>query len=445
MSESLDPGLVGEAVLRAALGGGFEEAAASVERRSRNMVRIANSQPSVSQSWESLHVDLYLARGGRLVQASLEIRDPGEMERILAGLSRGLEGAERSFIYAPLPDPDPSARPLEGGFDSAVEKILNDPSDAAEAIINKAHSEGAERAAGVLDLGISERCVSTTKGFDMCERKTWVAAHLRAFRGDGSGHWGHGSRLLDLRILEETASRAARYADLSRRPRPVEPGKRDLVLSPMVFGELLGPIGRAFSAFSYMTGLSFMAGRKPGDAVASEILTIKDSPLRADLIGSAGFDDEGQATRTTALVERGIFRSLLHNTKTAAAMGSKSTGNAGWIYPRPWALTVEPGDRGEEDLIKDLREGLVVTNSWYTRFNNVAEGVFSTVSRDALLVVENGEMVGAGTKIRIADTLGNLLRNAEALGKKAEKVMWWEIEVPVEAPFILVRNVNTSK
>lgn len=445
MDEDLDPRLVGEAVIRAALGGGFDEAAAHVDRRLRSMVRIANSQPSVSQSWEALHIDLYLARGGRVVQTSLETRDPGELGRILAVLSRDLEGVERSFIYAPLPDSDPSARPLEGGFDPGVEKILQDPSDIAEAMINRAHSEGAERVAGVLDLGISDRCVSTSRGFSMCERKTWASAHLRAFRGEGSGHWGHGSRTVDRRALEEAASRAAMYADLSRRPRPVEPGRRDLVLSPMVVGELLGPVGRAFSAFSYMTGLSFIAGRKPGDAVASEVLTIRDSPLRADLMGSAGFDDEGQATRTTTLVARGVFSSLLHNTKTASAMGSRSTGNAGWIYPRPWALTIEPGDRSEEELVKDLGKGLVITNSWYIRFNNIAEGVFSTVSRDALLVVENGEITGSGTKIRIADTLGNLLRNTEALSKRVEKVMWWEIEVPVEVPFILVRNINTSK
>jgi len=71
--------------------------------------------------------------------------------------------------------------------------------------------------------------------------------------------------------------------------------------------------------------------------------------------------------------------------------------------------------------------------------------VFSTVLRDALLIVENGEVVGAARKMRIADTIPNLLSNIEALSRRAYKVKWWEIDTPVEVPYILVRSIRMAR
>jgi len=434
----------GEMIVKKALEAGFDECAVLLNNVERSMVRIANNQVVVTQNWVSGRASLYLSAKERVFQLSFDTINIDHIERSIKELALGVDRAERSFLYAPLPDPDPNARPLEGGFDQKVYDMLEKPSEVSEILINTALSEGAERVAGVIDLGVEERCLITSKGFSRCERKTFFTSHLRSFVGEGSGHWGYGSRFYDAREVENVARRSAEYAKLSRTQRSVEPGLYDMVLSPMVLGELLGSVARGFSAFSYILGLSFLRGKKPGDKVASDALTLKDDPLKNDLLGSSGFDDEGIATRVNTLIEHGVFKTLLHNTKTASYMGVGSTGNAGWIYPRPWSLTIEPGDMGDDELVKELKRGLIITNNWYTRFHNYVEGIFSTVSRDALLIVENGDIVGAAKKVRITDTLPNLLSRINAVGRTLYKVKWWEIGVPVEIPFVLVRGLRIS-
>ncbi len=436
---------LGERIVKKAIEAGFSDCAVLINNTERTMVRIANNQVAVSQSWVSERASLYLSVRERIFQVSFDTLSMDYIERAIRDLASRSDQVERSFLYAPLPDPDPRAKPLEGGFDHRVASMLEDPREASEILINTALEEGAERVAGVIDLGIEERCLVTSKGFSRCEKKTFFVSHLRSFSGEGSGHWGYGSRLYDAGRVEEVARSSAWYARSSRSQRSIEPGVYDVILSPMVFGELLGSISRGFNALSYILGVSFLRGKKPGDKIASGVLTLKDVPSKQDLLGSSGFDDEGIATRINTLIDRGIFKTLLHNTKTASSMGVLSTGNAGWIYPRAWSLTVEPGSVSEDDLVKDLKRGLIITNNWYTRFHNYVEGIFSTVSRDALLIVEGGEVVGAARRMRIADSIPNLLQRIEAVGKTLYRVKWWEIGTPVEIPFILVRGLRIAR
>lgn len=441
----IDPLYVGEKISQSASRAGFIEHAALLNSVERTMVKISNSQPSVIQSWSSYNASIYLSRDEKILQLSFDTWNTDLIAKKFGEISQSIGDVEKSFLYAPLPDPDPSARPLEGGYDHTILKIMEDPSDIAESLINRALDEGVERVAGVIDLGVGERCLLTSKGFRGCERKTFVAIHLRSFKGEGSGHWGYGSRIYSVKDAKEVAIRSAEYARLSTSRRDIEPGKVDAILSPMVFGELWGSFVMGFTGFAYIVGNTFLKDRKPGDRIASEKLSVADKPLKQDLMGSSGFDDEGIATRNTYLIEKGVLRSLLHNTKTARYLGTSSTGNAGWVVPRPWSLSIEPGDMDEEELLRELRRGILVNNNWYTRYHNFVEGVFSTVLRDAILVVENGEIKGAVRRMRIADTVANLINNIEALGRRVYKVKWWEISVPIEAPFILVRGIRTSR
>lgn len=88
-------------------------------------------------------------------------------------------------------------------------------------------------------------------------------------------------------------------------------------------------------------------------------------------------------------------------------LNQDTTGNAGWVYPRPWTLEVLPGEVSESSLL----EGNVIlfNNNWYTRFQNRAEGQFSTVGRDAVVVIRGGKPAGVAGRVRIADKLGKII------------------------------------
>ncbi|ADV65320.1 peptidase U62 modulator of DNA gyrase [Desulfurococcus mucosus DSM 2162] len=432
-------------ILREALDKGFQEAVVRVVESTRTMAKIANSEPSVVQHWRSLDVGLYLVKDRRIMVAEVKGLDPARTSYTLSQLLSLAGKLRESELYAPLPEP---GEPVGVGnlVDSEVIRYIEDPSSLAEEVITAAHEEKVDYVAGMIDLKHEKEYLASSKGFEGTHEYTSMESYLRAFAGEeGSGQWSTCSTRLRRDKLVEMARIAARYAVDSRSRQDIEPGVYDLVLSPMVFGNLLDYISYMASGFSIMTGMSMFMGNKPGDKVASEKLTLIDNPHEPELPGSRGFDMEGARTSVKPIIERGVLANILHNSKTAAKFNTVTTGNAGWISPEPWNLIVEPGDYGMDELIGEVRRGILVNNNWYTRFQNYVEGEFSTITRDALFLIENGGIKAAVRKIRIADRLGKVLRNIDGLTRERYDVKWWEVSYPTRAPYILVRGVNTSK
>ena len=423
---------------------GFDEAAVLAVRNNEVMIKIANSQPSVIQHWSNIVINLYLVKNKRIFVTSYTLKNPDEVLKAIDDILNVSESVEQSEYYAPLPEPS-RIDFLKGITDKRVIDALKNPEKVVDKLFSALSSIKVDETAGVLTLEYEGKALATSTGVSLYEEATGFNIYIRAFKDEGSGQWGMSSSKLDLKLIEETVNRATEYAVESRRPEPLEPGVYDIILSPMVAGNLLSLIGFMASAMAIDMGFSIFMGKKLGEKVASDKLTLIDDPRLEDAYNSASFDDEGVPTYTKPIIEKGILKNILHNTKTAKKHGTKSTGNAGWIMPEPWNLVVQAGDLKEDELIGEVKRGLLVTNNWYTRLQNYIDGTFSTILRDAIFLIENGRIVKATSKLRIADKLPRLLSNIVALGKESYQAKWWEIDKPVITPFILVRNVHTSK
>ncbi|MEM2794929.1 MAG: metallopeptidase TldD-related protein, partial [Thermofilaceae archaeon] len=228
-------------------------------------------------------------------------------------------------------------------------------------------------------------------------------------------------------------------------PRQIEPGAYDVLLSPMVVGNLMNLVGMMASALAVLMGNSMFARTEPGSKVASEKFSLIDAPRNPELLGSTSFDEEGQSTENKPIIEEGILKTLLHNSKTAAKFGTKTTGNAGIMFPRAWTLSIPAGDSTFDEMVKELKKGIIITNNWYTRLQNYVEGIFSTIARDAAFYVENGEIKHPVTRIRIADRLPKLLSNIELLGRDLYDISWWEVSPAVRAPYMMARDIGISR
>jgi len=139
-----------------------------------------------------------------------------------------------------------------------------------------------------------------------------------------------------------------------------------------------------------------------------------------------------------------VLKTYLHNGTTAMLHNAKTTGNAGIVAPHPWNLIIESGDWKKEEMIEEIKEGLLITNVWYTRFQNYRNGDFSTVARDAAFYIKNGEIEHAVKGIRISDNLQRIFENITALSKEIRQIYWWEVENPVFAPYALAKNVRIT-
>jgi len=440
MNESLD---VVRSIIRRAISEGFDEALAVVDLRDWTMVKFANNTATIVQNWNNRTVYLYLTKNGRiLILENLRLSEDA-LTNALLNAKENADRVEQSELYAPLPKA--SGRPLNLPICKTVSENMDKIVESVTAVIDSALTEGANRTAGTLSAGVEATCIINSLNDELCEKSSFINVYVRAFKDDNSGHWAWTSRYFDEKMLEETGRRAGMYASMTYSNINVEPGRYTAVLSPLVFGNLVNYIARTASAFAVLIGMSFLSKYKQGEKVASELFTLKDAPHDEKLPFSRGFDDEGVATFSKPIIERGELRNLLHNSKTAKVFNTTSTGNAGLLMPHPWNLVVEGGTLREDEMMKLIDRGFFVLNNWYTRLQNYVEGQFSTVTRDLLLYVENGEIKGSVKRMRIADTFPHILANIDGLSSEVYDISWWEVRIPTRLPFVIVRNVLFTK
>ncbi|RLF05952.1 MAG: hypothetical protein DRK00_03030 [Thermoprotei archaeon] len=201
-------------------------------------------------------------------------------------------------------------------------------------------------------------------------------------------------RLSDLKI-EEVGRIASERAKRFLRAKPIETGMLDVIfINKQAAAIVQLMISSAVSALEVQEGRSPLRD-KVGEEVASENFTVIDDGTLPRGVGSREFDDEGVPTRRSVVIERGILKTFLYDSYTAFREGRESTGNAHrapWSRPRPAPnnLVVEPGRGGLEELVEEVRKGLVVYDTIGAWLSNPVSGAFTATVSQGMLVV-NGE------------------------------------------------------
>lgn len=415
-----------------------EEYIVTVIARDSIMVKYANGEVTVTQAWRDYVVSIYMAKAGRISASTFTSRDPVEAAARTATL---IEKLQPSPLYAPLPQPT-------GKPSSTVDPKVKDLSlsgDAARLVEDVDVSRYGD-VAGMNSLEYSKAYMMGSNGLDAEFEVTSFSGYMRVFRGESSGQWAWVSTRYEPALALKAIDKAGELASLcSTLPlERIASGTYRVLLSPMVAGNLMERVAFAASAGSVIFGFSFLQGRQKGDVIASGKLTLREIPLDPSLPGYRSVDDEGVATRDKAIIERGVFKGLLHNTKTAKLMGEESTGNAGWILPRIFNLEIEGGSLREEELLEALGDGIYATNNWYTRFQNYLEGTFSTVTRDTLLVVRGGKPIACARRARLTGRLPELIANIEDLSRERWPIQWWEVDTPFIIPHVIVSKLGVT-
>ncbi|MEM1938525.1 MAG: TldD/PmbA family protein [Acidilobaceae archaeon] len=402
------------------------------------MVKYADGEVTVTQSWKDYVLDVYVSKNSKINTSTYTTHDPIE---VLSKLPSLIEKLTASPLYTPLPEPTGS--PL-----SIIDSRLKDSSLSGDisGLLGSIDVKSYGNVAGMIEVSYSRSHYIGSNGLDSGFEITEFNGYFRVFRGDDSGQWAWVSTFYDESLARGALDKASSLAELcSSLPKEnIETGYYRVLLSPMVSGNLLESVARFSTAGSVILGFSFLQGKKAGDIIASEKLTLREVPRNNRLPNYRGFDDEGVATMDKPIIERGVFKGFLHNSKTAKLMNEKTTGNAGWILPRIFNLEVEPGDIRESELLEALGDGLYATNNWYTRFQNFLEGTFSTVTRDALLIVRRGKPIACSRRARLAGSLPEMLSSIEDLSRERWQIKWWEVRVPIILPHMLIKKITVT-
>jgi TldD protein len=240
-----------------------------------------------------------------------------------------------------------------------------------------------------------------------------------------------------------------------RHAEPVKPGKYCVVLSPLAAGVF------AHESFGHKSEADFMIGDETmrrewriGKQVGSDILSIvDDGALRGS--GFVSFDDEGTASRTTYLIQKGTLKDRLHSAVTAASLEEGLTGNARAInfefepIVRMTTTYIEPGTLSKEALFSQVSEGIYVK----TLKHGSGMSTF-TLAPSLAYAIRNGRIA---EPVKISVVTGNVMETLgeiEAVSSDLEqysfitggcgKMEQYPLRVGFGGPHVLVRTMNVQ-
>jgi PmbA protein len=223
----------------------------------------------------------------------------------------------------------------------------------------------------------------------------------RGGEGRSTRHFG------DLPAAGDIGMEAGRQAVARLNPRKIASTTAPVIFENRLAMSLIGPLLGAISGPSIARGTSFLKD-KLGQPVFARGVRLSEDPHRVRGLGSAPFDDEGVATEARALIDDGVLTTWLLNTSSAKQLGLVTTGHASRGLAGPSGvsthnLTLQPGEKDLQGLMKDAGTGLVVTSMFGPSLNGNT-GDWSVGCSGYWF--ENGESTGPVTEITVA---GNLI------------------------------------
>ena len=439
---------------------GADDVVVTIKPAITKQIRFANNEITLSTTWDTTDVEVFLAHKKRLISSN--INNPGLSETFtsVGGKSNLSKDAVDKFldrmikvakVLSPKEDHYGIAKgpfnykPIKDSYDRKIENLGSKTVDFVEAAIDAAKSEGAKRCAGVLYSSNWEEHKFTSGNVEASDKGSSINLSIRAFaEKDASGHSVSVSRIFDKFDAEKAGTEAGMLAKQSLNPVVGESGKYDVILGPMVAANLLYYMSYAFSAFEVDSGMSFLID-KLGKKVGSSIVNLVDDSRQENGFGSSTFDGEGMPTQRTEIISKGILKTYLHNTSTAKKFNAKNTANAGLIYPQPRNIILEKGGGKLDEMIADIKNGIYITNVWYTRFANYRTGDFSTIPRDAMFEIKDGKIVKPIKGLRLSDNMQHVLESITSISKDSKTIQWWEVQIPVVTGYVLCKDLNMTK
>jgi PmbA protein len=224
-------------------------------------------------------------------------------------------------------------------------------------------------------------------------------------------------------------------ASVTTRPMPV------IFTTQGVASALIAPLMAAFNGKTVLEGASPI-GSKLGQLVFDNQLSVTDDPLISYRPSTRPCDDEGIPSQRTPLVKRGVISNFLYDLQTAGLAGKQSTGNGNrgrgsMPAPSPSALVITPGKVTFDEMVSDIKEGLVVEQLMGATQGNVLGGDFSG---NVLLgyKIENGKIVGRVKNTMVSGNIYRLLKEIAAIGSESR----WEGSL--NTPPLYLLNVSVA-
>ena len=162
-----------------------------------------------------------------------------------------------------------------------------------------------------------------------------------------------------------------------------------------------------------------MAGRL-GQKVTGPV-TILDDPFDPENLPRA-FDLEGQPSEKVVMIEDGVARAVVYDHQTAHRMKERNTGHG--LPTNPFAPCVsmhrrlEPGTKDREALIRSVKNGVLITRFWYTRWVHQLRTIVTGMTRDGTFAIVDGEIAYPVKNFRFTQSYHEALEGVRGIGSE---------------------------
>jgi predicted Zn-dependent protease len=391
-----------------------EEAQATVTHERSLVTRFARSSPTQATSVEETWVELVCVRSGQTGAATTNRLDEAGLR---AAGARALAAADVAARLAEGDYPGLPARSIPracDGHDAATAAL--DPADAAvalDAVFAECGAVGVD-AFGIWTAGEVRTAIASSAGVAVAEAVT--DAHLKVIARAADGRSGHatGAAVAVAGFDAAAIAREAVAKVSAEEAVALEPGSYEVVLDHSAVGTLLEFLAElAFNGLAHAEGRGALSGRL-AQRVAAPAINLADSP-RAPGTLPRSFDAEGVAKRPLPLIQDGVAHAVVHDTRSAAKAGARSTGHAlaaggGPDGPAPTNLVLAGGGAASlADLCAPIERGLYVTRLWYVNTVEPRNAVLTGMTRDGTFLIEDGRITRPLHDVRFTDSALRIL------------------------------------
>jgi predicted Zn-dependent protease len=389
--------------------------------RERSLLsRFARSAPTQATEVDDTTVDVLAVRDGHTATATTNRLDDDALRAAARAAAAAAVASARS---GPGPHPglaEPAPVREHAGFDADTARL--DPPRAAAAL-RDAFAVADERglsAFGVWTVGAVRTAIASTTGLALDDEVT--DAFMKVVFRDAAGRSGYAAATAPTAAALDATALARRAAGkVTAEPlAELGPGSYAVVLEPEAVGLLLEFLGvLACNGLAHADGRGALSGRL-GTRVAAPAINLADSPRFPRTLPRA-FDFEGMPKAPLPLIQDGVAAAVVHDRRSAAVAGARSTGHATAPGGSPWGpaptnLVLAGGGAADvAELAAPIERGIYVTRLWYVNAVREKETLLTGMTRDGTFLIEDGAIARPLRDVRFTDSVLRLLAATEAL------------------------------
>lgn len=204
-----------------------------------------------------------------------------------------------------------------------------------------------------------------SKGLNLSKQNTYAYAYaIGVFKQDDDIKTAYDVKLVkdfsEFNVLE-MAEKTIKQGVAKLGGKSIPTGAYPVVFSNEQFSDILSAFTSIFSgeaAYRNLTALKDKVGTK----VFGDNITLTDDPLHEKSHFKIPFDDEGVACYRREVIKNGVFQGFNHNLKTSSIFQKEPTGNGFNGGISPTNLYLEPSNISFDELIKDIKDGVYITD-----------------------------------------------------------------------------------